>query len=106
MSEKMTEQRAPAAPLDPLVRHVLPFGKYQERIQHVLRELVGVPILADWWSRQQTPDGQHRTWLHYKMGLSCEAAAEELRPFAEAQLVRTRPKTDHWKDVCALYEKG
>ncbi len=94
-----------AAQLDPLVRHVLPFGKYQERIQCVLRELVGVPILNDWWNNQRTPDGQHRSWLHYKMGLSCEQSAEEFRPFAEAQLVRPRPKTDHWKDVCSLYER-
>ena len=82
----------------------VPFGVYQRAVVAVLRELVGVPILADWWDNQTRPDGQHRTWTHYKMGLSCELSAEEMRPFAEARLVRPRAKPEHWRDVCLVRE--
>lgn len=81
-----------------------PFWCYQQDVIAVLRERVGVPILADWWKAQTRPDGQHRTWTHYQMGLSSEQSAEEMRPFAEAQLVRPRPKDEHWKDVCIVRE--
>ena len=84
----------------------MPFLVYQRAVVDHLRSVIGMAIPAEWWSAQTRPDGQHRTWTHYNMGLNFDQSAEEMRPFAEAQIVRPLPKTDHWKDVCSLYENG
>jgi hypothetical protein len=83
----------------------VPFGAYQQHVQRVLRALVNHPIPAEWWEKQTLPDGNHRTWLHYKMGLGFDESAEELRPFAEAQLLKPQVKGERWQDCCSEWTK-
>lgn len=88
------------------ISSTIPFGCYQERIRVLVSVLINRPITGDWWAKQKRADGQHRTWTHYLMGISCEQSAQEMLPFAEAQILRPHPKSDHWKDVCSVWEKG
>lgn len=89
--------------ITPNMEHV-PFGVYQQHIQRVLGEITGLAITKEWWDSQTIPSGQHRTWLHYKMGLSIEQSAEELRPFADAQL-RRHYEPERFQDICISFEK-
>ncbi len=82
-----------------------PFSCYQQDVISVLRGLAGRPITAEWWNAQRRPDGQHRTWTHYQIGLPSADSARELLPFALAQIGKPVTKPEHWKDVCISFER-